>query len=114
MRNRLKFLAMKQISHRRAVAKIDVVHGHVIGNTCNVCVFYLRIIKIIEVVEDGDLMSGREQLLDKMRPNETGAACNEDSHSSEVQPRRTRSARRNFLNFTASVYLPSRFVIFVV
>jgi hypothetical protein len=44
-----------------------------------------------------------------MRPNETGAACDENSHSSEVQPRRTRSARRNFLKLYGSVYLPSRF-----
>jgi hypothetical protein len=57
-----------------------VVHDHVFGNTCNVCVLYLWIIKIIEVVEDGDFMPGCEELLDKMRPNETGAACDEDSH----------------------------------
>jgi hypothetical protein len=43
-------------------------------------VLYLWIIKIIEVVEDGDFMPGCEELLDKMRPNETGAACDEDSH----------------------------------
>ena len=35
---------------------------HVFGNAGDVCVLYLRIIKIIEVVEDGDLMAGRAAL----------------------------------------------------
>jgi hypothetical protein len=61
-----------------------VVHRHVFGKTGNVCVLYLRIVKIIEVVENGDFMPGREQLLDKMRPNETGAACDENSHGSSL------------------------------
>src|SRR5439155_22706409 len=82
--NRLKFHALKQSSHRAAIAKIDMVNGHVFGKTGNVCVLYLRIVKIIEVIEDGDFMLGREQLLGEMGADETSAACDQNSHENKL------------------------------
>jgi hypothetical protein len=43
-----------------------VVNGYVPGETGNVLVLDLRIIKIVEVIEDDHIVTGREQLLDKM------------------------------------------------
>ena len=43
--------------------------------------FDLRIVKIVEVVENRDFVLRHEQPLDKMRANETGAARDENSHA---------------------------------
>src|SRR4030095_911834 len=84
MHDRLKFFAMKHVPHRRAVAKIDMVNRQVFSNGSNVRVLDLRIVKIIEVVEDGDFVASRQELLDKMRPNKTSAARDENSHGSSL------------------------------
>src|SRR2546423_1486031 len=84
MRDCVNFLAVKQVSHRRAVAKIDVADGYVFGKTSNIRVLNLWIVKIIEIVEDDDFMPGRQELLDKMRPDETRAACDQDSHGAKL------------------------------
>ena len=84
MRDRVNFLPMKQITHRRAVAKIDVADGYVFCKTGNVRALDLWIVKIIEIVEDDDFMPGRQELLDKMRPDETRAACDQDSHGAKL------------------------------
>jgi hypothetical protein len=44
----------------------------------------LRIIKIVEVIEDDDLVSARQQLLDEMRSNETRATCHQNSHGAKL------------------------------
>jgi len=80
MGDRVNFLPMKQITHRRAVAKIDAADAHVFRKTGNVRALDLWIVKIIEVIDDDDFMSGLQQLLDKMRPDKTRAACDQDSH----------------------------------
>jgi hypothetical protein len=84
MRDRVNFLAMKQITHRRVFAKIDVAHGRVFRKTGNVRALDLWIVKIIEVVNDDDSIPGRQQLLDKVRPDETGAACDQNSHVAKL------------------------------
>src|SRR5947199_5663875 len=76
----IHFLAVKQVSHRRAVAKIDVADGYVLGKTGDVSLLDPRIVKIIEIVEDDHVVPSRQQLLDKMRSDETRAACDQDSH----------------------------------
>src|SRR4029453_13130821 len=75
MHDRLKFFAMKHVPHRRAVPKIDMVNRQVFSNGSNVRVLDLRIVKIIEVVEDGDFGASRQGLLEKMRPNKTSPPC---------------------------------------
>src|SRR5437762_9992938 len=94
MRDRVNFLPMKQTPHRRAVAKVDVPDGYVLRKTGNVRALDLWIIKIVEVVKDDHSMPGRQQLLDKMRPDETSPACDKTLMRPEVQPRSARSARR--------------------
>ena len=84
MRDCINFLAVKQVSHRRAVAEIDVADGYVFGETGDVCLLDPRIVKIIEIVEDDHGVPGRQQRLDKMRPNETRAACDQDSHVAKL------------------------------
>jgi hypothetical protein len=71
---------MKQISHRGAVPEIEMVNRHIFDDGGNVCVLDLRIIKIVEVIEYGDLMPGREQFLGKMRADETSATGDQNSH----------------------------------
>ena len=59
MRDGFKLFGMKQISHRGAVAEIEMVNRHIFGNGGNVCMLDLRIVKIVEVIEDRDLMPSR-------------------------------------------------------
>jgi hypothetical protein len=80
MRDRVNFFAVKQIFYRFAVAKIDVVNRHVASETGNIRTLDLRVIEVVEVVENDDLMPGGQQLLDKMRANKSSTACHEDSH----------------------------------
>ena len=61
-----------------------MVNGYVRCETGNVCMFDLRIIKIVEVIEDDDLVSARQQLLDEMRSNETRATCHQNSHVAKL------------------------------
>ena len=85
---------MKQILDGFAVAKIDVVNGYVPGKISNVGMLDSWIVKIIEVVQDDYIMPCRQQLLDKMRPDEARAACDQNSHAPEVQPRSTECTKK--------------------
>ena len=64
--NRVYFFAVKHSSHRVALAKIDVANGYVFCEISNVRLLDLRIVKIIEIVQDDDLMPDGEQLLNEM------------------------------------------------
>jgi hypothetical protein len=74
------FFAAKHSSHRVALSKIDVANGYVFCDISNVRVLDLRIVKIIEIVQDDDFMPDSKQLLNQMRPDKSGAACDQDSH----------------------------------
>jgi hypothetical protein len=84
MSNHINLLAVEHSSYRLAVAKIDVTQSHVLDETGNVGLLYPRIVKIIEIIENDDFMSGDEQLLNKMRADETGAARDENSHGAKL------------------------------
>ena len=60
MRNRLKFLPVKYVAHSRAVSKIDMMDRDVFGDGRDVVAFDLRIVKIVEIVENGDVIPSRE------------------------------------------------------
>src|SRR5262245_1130042 len=79
--DRAQFFAAKHTPHGFAVAKVDAANSYVARETCNVRVLNLWIVKIIEVVQDNDFMPRGEQLFGKMRPDETGATCDQDSHT---------------------------------
>jgi hypothetical protein len=44
----------------------------------------LRIVEVIEIVEDDDFMPHGEQFLGKMRPDKAGTACDQDSHGAKL------------------------------
>ena len=52
-----------------------MVNSHLLGETGNIRVLNLGIVKIIEVVEDEHFIPARQQLLGKMGSNEARAAC---------------------------------------
>src|SRR6266542_2678584 len=70
MRDGFKLFGMKQIPHRGAVPKVDMVNSHVFCDGGNVCALDLRIVKIVEVIEDGDFVPGGEEVFGKVRANE--------------------------------------------
>jgi hypothetical protein len=80
MHDRVDFFAAEYSSDRIALSKIDVANGYVFCETSNVRVFDLRIVKIIEIVQDDDFMPDSKQLLNQMGPDKAGAACDQDSH----------------------------------
>jgi hypothetical protein len=55
--------------------------GHIFGETGDICLLDLRIVKIVEVIQDDDGVSCREQAFNEMGANETGTACDQDSHA---------------------------------
>ncbi len=84
MHDRVYFFAAKHSSHRIVLSKIDVANGYVFCKTSNVRVLDLRIVKIIEIVQDDDFMPAGEQLLGKMRPDKASTACYQDSHGAKL------------------------------
>ena len=84
MDDRVDFFAAKHGSHRFVLSKIDVTNGYIFCEPGNVRVLNLRIVKIIEVVQDDDFVPGGEQLLGKMRSDETGATCDQNSHGAKL------------------------------
>src|SRR6476660_2150638 len=80
MHDGVYFFAAKHSSDRIALSKIDMRNGYVFCKTSNVRALDLRIVKIIEVVQDDDFMPAGEQRLNQMRADKAGAACDEDSH----------------------------------
>ena len=74
------FFAAKHGSHRVVLSKIDMANGYIFCETSNVRMLDLRIVKIIEIVHDDDFMPASEQLLNQMRPDKAGTACDQDSH----------------------------------
>jgi hypothetical protein len=78
--DRVYFFAVKDSSHQVALAKIDAANAYVFSETGNVRVLNLRIVKIIEIIQDHDFMPSSEQLLNQMRADETCAACDQNSH----------------------------------
>src|ERR1041385_982299 len=69
------------MSHGRAVTKVDLMDCHIFGDIGDVLALDLRIVKIIKVVKNGDLMTAAEQFFDKVRADEPSAAGDENSHS---------------------------------
>jgi hypothetical protein len=61
-----------------------VANGYVFCKISNVRVLDLRIVKIIEIVQDDDFMPASEQLLNQMRPDKAGTACDQDSPGAKL------------------------------
>jgi hypothetical protein len=61
-----------------------VANGYVFCETSDVRVLDLRVVEIIEIIQDDDFMPHIEQLLGKMRPDKAGTACDQDSHGAKL------------------------------
>jgi len=61
-----------------------VTNAYVFCETSNVRMLNPRIVKIIKIVQDNYFMPDSEQLLDKMRADKAGAACDQDSHGGKL------------------------------
>ena len=57
-----------------------MVNGHIFGESGDICLLDLRIVEIVEVIEDHDGVSYREQSFNEMGADKTGSACDQDSH----------------------------------
>ncbi len=79
---------MKNIVHRPRITQIGVMHRDLVRDGGDVSALDLRIVEIVEVVQDRDLVSVGEQLLDKVRPDESGAARHENFHCASVRRKR--------------------------
>ncbi len=84
VRNRIQFLSAKHRFNRFGVAKIGAANGYVTRKTGNVRMLDLRIVEIIEIIENDDLMPARKQLFGKMRADKTGPTCDENSHGAKL------------------------------
>ncbi len=60
MENRVEFFFSKHIRDLFAIPKIDIVQTNVFRDRGNVRALDLRIVKIVEVVEDRDVVTVRE------------------------------------------------------
>ena len=60
MRDGIEFFAMKQQVHRGAVAEIDPMDRHFPSDSRDIGALDLRIVKIVEIIEDRDFLTSRE------------------------------------------------------
>jgi hypothetical protein len=84
----LDFFAMKNVVHRARIAQIGLMHRDLVRYGRDVAALDFRIVKIVEVIQDRNLMAGGEELLDEMRPDEPGAARHENFHCASVRRER--------------------------
>ena len=99
MCDRVEFFAMKQCSYRSRVAQVNVVKGDLILNCCDIRMLDLWIVKIVEVVENGDVVAGDQQFFGEMRTDKTRAARKQNSHGASVKMKRNPSKGRSRLAF---------------
>ena len=57
-----------------------MVNDHVFGETGDICLLDLRIVKIVEIIEDRHGVSRREQPFNEMGTDETSPSCDQNSH----------------------------------
>src|SRR6185437_4468097 len=113
MRNHLKFFATKQIPHRRLISKIGMMNGHIFGETGDVCMLDSRIVKIIEVIDDGDFVPGREQVFNEMGADKTCPASDQNSHGARSSTTKHKKCTKKIMiawHSSASVSNAWRFV----
>ena len=60
------------------------MNGHIFGAAGDICLLDLRIVEIVEVIEDDDGVSCREQSFNEMGADKTGSACDQDSHETKL------------------------------
>src|SRR4051812_2664975 len=94
----INFLAIEQTVDRSAVAQIDLVDRYILRESSHIGSLDLRIVKVVEIVENRDFMPGREEFLDEVRADETGAARDQDPHRATVKMKPGPGKRRTAVN----------------
>jgi hypothetical protein len=61
-----------------------MVNTHVFGETGDISPLDLRIVEIVEVIEDGHPVSRREQSFNEMGADETSPTCDQNSHAAKL------------------------------
>jgi hypothetical protein len=60
MRDGIEFFSVKKQIHRCGISQIDSVYRDFPGDALNIRPLDLRIVKVVEVVENRDIVAGRE------------------------------------------------------
>ena len=94
MNNGFNFFPMKNLPHSTGITQISVMNGDLIGDARDVAMLNCGVVKVIEVVQNRNLMPFAQECLDQMRANESSAASNEDLHGASVRTKRYPSKRR--------------------
>jgi len=79
---------MKNFVHRTRVAQIGLMDTDLVRYGSDVPVFDFRIVKIVEVIQNRNLMAGGEEFLDEMGTDESSAARHENFHWASVRRER--------------------------
>ena len=83
MDNLVKFFPMKDVVHGPGVAQIGAINRDPVCKRSDVVPLDLWIVKVVEIVDNRDLVAFRDQPLDKVGANKTGAARDENLHGAE-------------------------------
>ena len=83
-----EFSATDDLRDRRAIPQIDFVDANGIGDRGEITALDLRVVEIVEVVENGDFVPFANQLLDQMRTDKSGATRDENFHGARVRRKR--------------------------
>ena len=60
MRHGLEFFPMKQLVHRPAVAQVHLMNRYAARHGFDIGALDLRVVKVVEIVQDRDFVSGAE------------------------------------------------------
>lgn len=90
----VKSFVVEQIADGDSVSKIELMDLHLIAHRRQIAALYPRIIKVVEVIENCDFVTGSEQFFDQMRTNKPRAARHQSSHRASVKMNVRRSKAR--------------------
>src|SRR4051812_7533280 len=85
MHDRVEFVAVKKKVYGCRIAQIDPMDWNFARNRGHIRPLDLRIVKVVEIVQDRNFMSGREQLLEKVRADKARSACDQNAHRATVK-----------------------------
>ena len=100
VRDHVEFFSMKNPVYRSAIAQVHTMNHDIARHGLDIRVLDLRVVKLVEIVEDRDGVTGREQLLDKVGADEPRTARNQNSHRASVKMKLTASKGRTWLGWT--------------
>jgi hypothetical protein len=80
MKNRVEFFSSKNGRDFCGISKIDLVDGDVFGDGEDVRPLDLRIVKVVEIVDDRHIVAIRDQFFNQMRADEPGPTGDQNSH----------------------------------